>query len=521
MPAKVLAVIPARMDSSRFPGKVLYPFKGKPLLYHLWSRIIRSKQIDRLVIASDSTEVIEVADRFGAETLRTSSRHRTGSDRAAEAARKLRADIVLNIQADTFSLSASLLDRVIAKMKSNTSIEYATLARFCEELCERLRIPLTTIYVDVPSLAKEKKKGIEETAREFRYGTFYGLAEQLGCDRIATGHHADDQVETILLNFFRGTGRNGLLGIPPVRGLIIRPLIGLTKAEILQLLVKGKLSHCEDSSNRDSIYSRNFVRHKLLPLIRRNLNAKPERAILALADTLEVEDRFLEKIFEITRDDCLRITPGGKFILDLNKYAGYNKWLRRRLLRYCVQTACQNQYAPDKEVVDRVDRMTLERGPAVSLPMRVRAVVIDEGLLVYRVSHRQVSHAVPVNEKTELQWPRLRFSSRLTQPKRVQVTGKRRNERVQLDWDSLKPPLELRSIRSGDRFRPLGMKGRKKVGDCLTDRKIARELRDEILVMCDREGIFWLVGQQIDERVRINRNTRRILTIEYRVIQEA
>lgn len=129
MAAKVLTVIPARMDSTRFPGKVLYPVDGRPLIYHLWNRVRKSTQIDQLVIASDSTEVIKAAELFGAETIRTSSRHKTGSDRTAEAARKLKADIVINIQADTFNMRATVLDQVIRKMKVSRSIKYATLVR--------------------------------------------------------------------------------------------------------------------------------------------------------------------------------------------------------------------------------------------------------------------------------------------------------------------------------------------------------------------------------------------------------
>jgi 3-deoxy-manno-octulosonate cytidylyltransferase (CMP-KDO synthetase) len=124
----VLAVIPARLGSTRFASKVLYPYRGKPLMYYVWRVVARSRQIDRLVIATDSREVESAARSFGAEVVRTSARHRTGSDRAAEVARKIGGDIIINIQADNLGLQPAPLDRVIVAMKRNPRLEAASLA---------------------------------------------------------------------------------------------------------------------------------------------------------------------------------------------------------------------------------------------------------------------------------------------------------------------------------------------------------------------------------------------------------
>ena len=132
MKAKVLAVIPARLQSRRFPNKVLYPYHGMPLLYYVWQEVCSAGAIDRLVIATDSREIEREATGFGAEVFRTSTRHKTGTDRAAEVAESLDGDIILNIQADNFGLRHAVLGRVIKQMKSDRSIEVATLARRIE-----------------------------------------------------------------------------------------------------------------------------------------------------------------------------------------------------------------------------------------------------------------------------------------------------------------------------------------------------------------------------------------------------
>ncbi|MBU0984681.1 MAG: 3-deoxy-manno-octulosonate cytidylyltransferase [candidate division Zixibacteria bacterium] len=129
MAGKVIAVIPARLGSSRFPGKVLYPLNGKPLLYHVWRRVSRAKLLDRVLIATDNADIQDAAAAFGAEVVRTSSRHRTGSDRVAEVAAKNPGAIYINIQGDNFGLKPQVLDRVVALMQADSRMSCATLAR--------------------------------------------------------------------------------------------------------------------------------------------------------------------------------------------------------------------------------------------------------------------------------------------------------------------------------------------------------------------------------------------------------
>lgn len=124
----VVAVIPARLGSTRFPRKVIYPYRGKPLLAHVHNEISKSKQINRLIVATDSIEIKNIVDDFGGETIMTSKRHRTGSDRVAEVAKKIDGSLIVNIQADNFGVKASVLDRIIIQMKKKTSMQFATLA---------------------------------------------------------------------------------------------------------------------------------------------------------------------------------------------------------------------------------------------------------------------------------------------------------------------------------------------------------------------------------------------------------
>jgi tRNA(Ile)-lysidine synthase len=392
--------------------------------------------------------------------------------------------------------------------------------RFCQFLCDSLKVPLTIVRGDVPAAAKRDKLGLEEAAREFRYATFEHLADEDGFDRIAVGHHADDQVETILFRLFRGTGPTGLIGMPYRRGKIIRPMLDLTREEILLYLKENQLDWCEDKSNQSLKFKRNYIRHRLLPAVRKNLNPRVENAVLALADTVAVDEQFLLGVVEQASRKCLSTTPGGKFELALDLYRGYGAGLRRRLLRRCLKATWQSGQTPTKEVVERLDRLALSESGSVSLPGQVQATVADDLLIVFVRQKRILGVTFEPGVRLELDWPAVDLTGRVTKsgkPSRLSALTKRRSSRVRLDWDRLTPPLQVRTIKPGDRFRPLGMRGSKKVGDYLTDRRVNRVLRDEILLLCDQQGPVWLIGYEIADRVKIDDQTRKVLSVGYHI----
>ncbi len=387
--------------------------------------------------------------------------------------------------------------------------------QFCQQLCDLYNIDLTLVSEDIPVLAASEKRGIEETARDFRYGILERIADLDGHERIAVGHHADDRVETVLFRLFRGSGRSGLTGIPVSRGRIIRPLLYLTRSEIISYLKRIDQSYCEDRSNRNVEYSRNFIRHRLLPQIRERLNPQVDAALISFSEIVTSEEQFLEKLVTKAVRQLVKITPGGKLELDLSVFNGYNLWLRRRLLRRCLKALSPHSLPPERAVVDRLDRFSREGGKEFSLPQRVRAVIVGEKLLLYRPGGVTFDERLIPGKSLCLTCPRIRFQSRLTGRRAESVLREKRSGAVMLDWHKLVPPVSVRNVRTGDRFRPLGLKGSKKVGDYLTDRKVPRVYRDEIPVLCDHKGIVWLVGYEIADRVKVDASTREVLTVEF------
>ena len=387
--------------------------------------------------------------------------------------------------------------------------------RQCRDLCERLGVELIIVRENIPTLAAGARAGLEETARDFRYEVFERIADDAGHDRIALGHHTDDRVETILFRVLRGTGRTGLLGIPVARGRIVRPLYECTKQEIHSYLKKHKLAFSEDESNKDPQFARNYIRNTLLVDIRKRLNPAVDRALLNLSETAADEERFLQQVVSRAVRKCVRSTVGGKIALDLIIFRGYDIWLRRRLLRYCIAELLGPGQTLDKEVVDRIDRLGISGGKSISLPRGIQVVPAGGKLVVCRKRNRRFSHRLAPGKVCRLENLELNFRCRVESRTLTALKTERRARRVLIDHGKLTPPLVVRNINSGDRFRPLGMKGTKKVGDYLTDRKIPPVYRDEIPVVCDSAGIVWLAGFEIADRVKLDRLTEEVLSIEY------
>lgn len=387
---------------------------------------------------------------------------------------------------------------------------------FCRTVCEEMKIDFHLVSEDIPALAEKQRKALEETARDFRYDTFDRLCLEQGYTKIALGHHIDDRVETILFRIIRGTGTTGLKGIPAKRGRIIRPLYDLTKEEILAYLNQHRLEFCRDRTNDGVEFSRNYIRNKLLPEIRRRLNPSVDRSLLNLGEIAAEDDRFLSAYASGFIAKTVRRTVGGKIELDLAKYNSYDKWLRARMLRYCLAELSGRDQTPQKSVVDRLDKLAGGGGKAISLPNRLHAEVRKDRLVIYRRSKGAYREKLEFGEWCSLSRLELRFRADVKKRTGNPLVKKRRTTKVHLDFTKIMPPLIIRNILPGDKFQPLGLKGTKTVGDYLTDRKVDRLYRDEVPVVCDREGIIWLAGFEIADRVKIDSTTREVLEIEFR-----
>ncbi|UCD17541.1 MAG: tRNA lysidine(34) synthetase TilS [Candidatus Zixiibacteriota bacterium] len=408
-----------------------------------------------------------------------------------------------------FDLAACHINHKIRRRAAKTEMTY------CAEFCRMRDIPFIIVEADIPAYANKEKLSLEEAGRIFRRLALERIAGEENCAKIALGHHLDDQIETILFRLFRGTGPQGIMPIKPISGNLIRPLLNIGRTEIEVYLKKHRLSPVLDESNLRSRYSRNYIRNKIIPAIEEHFRTKYRGAILNFAKIVMEENDFLKDLVCKRLKMISLVTPGGKIVVDLNKMSGYDLWLRRRLIKECIERISRQTGAGSFEDVERVDAVITGRLKAASLSREITVAADRQKLFFMGQKVRFETKELKVTGITEVAEIRSRIKCSFRSPSASVATLQKLGHKVNFDYARMVPPLQIRAIRPGDTFSPLGMKGVKKIGDFLTDRKVSRYIRDEIPVIADQRGIVWLVGHQIADRVKVGEKTKKILEIEF------
>ena len=387
--------------------------------------------------------------------------------------------------------------------------------RFCRELAAGLRLPIEVGRTDVGALARERGRSIEDTARAARYAFLAGAAAALGADAIAVGHSLDDQAETFLLRLIRGAGPAGLAGIRPRAGIVIRPLLEISREELRVYAREHALRFREDSSNADTAIARNRVRLELLPYL--------EQYSPAIAATLareaalaRTDDEFLEAAaIECGRSIVLQEDNG--VVIDAPALAALHPALASRVARTALHKAAPGRFIGFQHIDDVLELARRADGAAAALP----------GLSATRQGSRIVlgpgepepfsnSFRFPLSIPGEVEAAGWTISAGM--PERPGPLGAlaSRGDSVAVAAEPLRYPLSVRSRRRGDRFRPLGMHGRgRKLQDFLVDRKVARADRDSLPLVVDSDDqIIWVVGQSVAEDFRVTASNRGVILLK-------
>lgn len=390
--------------------------------------------------------------------------------------------------------------------------------KFVSHLAGRMGLPITVKSLDVPSYARRKKLTVEEAARDMRYSAFEQLAGKLNAKKIALGHTASDQVETVLMHLLRGSGPQGLSGIPPVRKLgstaVVRPLIEVNREEILNYLKKNKLTFCLDSSNRKTEYFRNRIRLKLLPLLRKNYNENIDGALLRLSEILKEENAYWERVVERVLGKVVS-WEAEKILIDFKRFLRYNVIVQRRVLyRLFGGIVSLSQ-------IEAIRSLAQKSSQGKRIYLGKRFSVRKEGdFLIFSSSperrFKKFNYPLRVPGKNEIEGLDLTLNTRIVDFRPVSDKGA---NTAYFDVDKINfKKLLLRNRREGDRFRPFGLRGTKKLSDFFIDRKIPRRLRDRVPLLVEGEDILWVVGIRRADKARITEDTKKIL--EVRVLRE-
>lgn len=386
--------------------------------------------------------------------------------------------------------------------------------KFCFDFCKKYRIPFMVAESNIPKLAREQKLSLEEAGRNFRKDILQKIAFDENCNKIALGHHLDDTIETILFRLFRGTGPGGLNPIKPVSEQIIRPLFNIPKGDIVAYLKKNKIGFKIDKSNLESDFSRNYIRNKIIPVIEKHFGAKYKNSINRFSQILADEDNFLRKVTEIEAKKTYDVTPGGKIVVDLKKITLYDTCIRRRILRLLLEKLFGHPGAGSFKQIEAIINLINGRQKAVNLGRDLRVIQDRDNLILSGIKIKLRRQNLEIPGKVEIPEIRVTINSRLIATKSARKKKQKNGWKINIDADKIILPLIVDGIKPGDRFRPLGLNGTKKVGDYLTDKKCLDAIRDEIAVIRDKKGIIWLAGYEISDLVKIDNNTKKVLQIE-------
>lgn len=372
---------------------------------------------------------------------------------------------------------------------------------FVKALAASYEVPCYTTQFDTTTFARYQKVSIQMAARSLRYQFFASLLEQYGWHQTATAHHWDDVMETMLLNFIKGTGIKGFYGIQPMHGQVIRPLLFARKKEIIAYAQQEKLDWQEDSSNRCNHYQRNFIRNKIIPLLH-HINPNFETTAQATAVQLRDIGHFFEDHLAQIKKEVSTFKGGIHYLamypiihqpwattltFELLRPYGFTFKQIKQLITG-TRTSGKMIHATDYTLyIDRKEWLISKKKP---LPLQQAVITAPTRSITYG------KHALHMHVYT-----------------RAAFILKKTAMTAALDYCRLQFPLIIRPWQAGDFFYPLGMKGSKKISDLLIDLKIPMAVKEQVCVVTSNDQIVWVVGHRIDERFKVDEATEMVMEI--------
>ncbi|GBD91875.1 tRNA(Ile)-lysidine synthase [bacterium BMS3Abin04] len=379
---------------------------------------------------------------------------------------------------------------------------------FCRKLCERLNIDFYSQLVNVKEYSEKEKKSIEEAARELRYKSLNKVAGEIKADKIVTAHNKNDNAETILLNLFKGTGIAGLKGIPISRENLIRPILIVTRDEVLEYLHLHNLEYRIDSSNENTDFERNYIRNKIIPLIKEKINPALENTIFHNSEIIRSTQANL-KLFvgELIKE----YVTVNKDITEINLQV-VKKYGHEILGDLLLEIS--NKYFPktfnflDIEKVRNL--ISKQTGKSEFITSNIE-VFRERNSLVLKKTGKNIFEPIILKVGVHISIGKLKFS--IKKADKVNLSFNKNNKIEYISADDLSDKFILRKWEPGDKFIPLGLNHFKKISDFLSEEKIHSFQKKSQLVLLNNERIIYVVGKRIDNRVKITEDTKEIYAL--------
>lgn len=403
--------------------------------------------------------------------------------------------------------------------------------RFVEALCEQHRIPLEIFRVNLESIAKKRKQSLEEAGRMVRREAFDSVCQKYGGNKIALAHHQNDNAETLLWNLSRGTGLDGLGGIRPVNGKFIRPLLCMNRKEIEEYLAKRKQSYCIDETNAGTDYTRNKLRHLVLPILEEQVNSAAVRHMNETMEQIWELQEYMQEQVEAAYQECVQEHSEKACWIQIqqNSFETFPELIKKMVIRKGMeQVGGKKRDLSHKHVDVMMELMNKQVGRTLDLPYEMHAKRNYEGIRLEKrrtYSSGEEKKAEIMQEcMSELNIPGEIILADRNLKVRCKILEKPKNLSIKdipqkiytkwFDYDIIKSSLYIRTRQAGDNI-VIDEKGhQKKLKSWFVDEKIPKEVRDSQLLLAENNDILWVLGHRMSKAYQVKQSTKWILQIE-------
>ena len=403
--------------------------------------------------------------------------------------------------------------------------------QFVEALCEQHRIPLEIFRVNLESIAKKRKQSLEEAGRMVRREAFDSVCKKYGGNKIALAHHQNDNAETLLWNLSRGTGLDGLGGIRPVNGKFIRPLLCMNRKEIEEYLAKRKQSYCIDETNAGTDYTRNKLRHLVLPILEEQVNSAAVRHMNETMEQIWELQEYMQEQVEAAYQECVQehFEKACWIQIQQKSFETFPELIKKMVIRKGMeQVGGKKRDLSHKHVDVMMALMNKQVGRTLDLPYEMHAKRNYEGIRLEKqrtYSFGEEKRAEIMQEcMSELNIPGETILADRNLKLRCKILEKPKNLSIKdipqkiytkwFDYGIIKSSLYIRTRQAGDTI-VIDEKGhQKKLKNWFVDEKIPKEVRDSQLLLAENNEILWVLGHRMSQAYQVKQSTKWILQIE-------
>ena len=403
--------------------------------------------------------------------------------------------------------------------------------QFVEALCEQHRIPLEIFRVNLESIAKKRKQSLEEAGRMVRREAFDSVCKKYGGNKIALAHHQNDNAETLLWNLSRGTGLDGMGGIRPVNGKFIRPLLCMNRKEIEEYLAKRKQSYCIDETNAGTDYTRNKLRHLVLPILEEQGNSAAVRHMNETMEQIWELQEYMQEQVEAAYQECVQehFEKACWIQIQQKSFETFPELIKKMVIRKGMeQVGGKKRDLSHKHVDVMMELMNKQVGRTLDLPYEMHAKRNYEGIRLEKqrtyLSGEEKKAEIMQECMSELNIPGETILADRNLKLRCKILEKPKNLSIKdipqkiytkwFDYGIIKSSLYIRTRQAGDTI-VIDEKGhQKKLKNWFVDEKIPKEVRDSQLLLAENNEILWVLGHRMSQAYQVKQSTKWILQIE-------